>query len=297
MVNKFIHLSKKRILIGVLFGSCLVVIPLLSFYARHFPLLDKERFLFIPPAEYLQSLRGSFKNFLADIYYIRGILALTDTFSTYQQKIYWIQEHCRAAVILDSRLLQAFFFGGIVVAKDKESTRRGIGFLEEGLRLLPTQWEIPYWLGFNHYTLGEYLEAAQFYQAASLLPGAPKFLRSNQPMLYYKAGKPELGPMYLEGLLETIKDPRQLEWIKLKIDWLKGILVLEGNIRDFYGRYQRYPKDLDELVDKGLITALPEDPFGQGYYFDPDAKRVKSNFGFLRPDVGRASGECSECAK
>lgn len=280
MADKSICFSKKRILICLLFAVCVAAVPALSFQMQEFSLREKQRFLFIPPAAYLEALRVNFRSFLADTYYIHGILAITDTFATYAEKVDWVQQYCRAAVVLDPKLIQAFFFGGMVIANDTESTRKGIAFLEEGLRLVPGRWEIPYWLGFNRYTLGEYLEAAQLYQSAALLPGAPNFLRSNQPMFYYKAGRAQMGLAYLEGLLETIKDPQQLEWIQVKITWLKGIIALEEAVRQFQAGQGRLPENLEELVEKKVLKAMPQDPFGGGYYFDKSSGRIKSRFDF-----------------
>ena len=300
MADKSICFPKKGALIGALLLSCLLAVPALSFRMGEFANLDRERFLFVPPARYLEALRGNFRNFLADAYYIRGILSLTDDFSSNDYRVYWVQEHCRAAVVLDPEMIQAFFFGGMVVANNEQTTRQGIAFLEEGLKIAPGKWEIPYWLGFNHYTLGEHLEAAQFYRAASVLPDAPKFLRSNQAMLYYKAGRPELGLMYLEGLLETVRDPKQLEWIELKIKWLKGVFALEAAVQEFKSRFERAPENLEELVSERLIDSVPEDPFGGGYYFDAGTKRVMSRFG---GSVSRRVGEpvepggCTSCKK
>jgi len=98
-------------------------------------------------------------------------------------------------------------------------------------------------------------------------------------MFYYKAGKAEMGLVYLESLAQTITDERLMELFKKKIDWLKNIVFLEGKTRKFKELYGFWPKDLNELVQKGLIEKVPDDPFGRGYQLD---KNWEKNPGKIR---------------
>ncbi|RLI02081.1 hypothetical protein DRO38_04355, partial [Candidatus Bathyarchaeota archaeon] len=229
----------------------------------------------------IKFVSGGFQSFFADIFYIRGILALTDTFSTYQEKVEWIQKIFGTALSLDPYLTEGYFFAGVVIARDRESFKKGISFLERHMLLNPSEWRIPYWIGFNYYQIGEYVKAAHFYRRASLLPGSPPFLRSNQAVFYYLAGREELGVLYLKGLLQAVKDPRQLEWITTKLKWLQTLVFLNKKVQEYVSLYGRYPTTLQELVDKHLLSTIPEDPFGKGYYFDKQQKRVRSKFGVV----------------
>jgi tetratricopeptide (TPR) repeat protein len=300
MGNKLIYFWPKRILIFAVFAVCLVSLPFFSSRLNQISSkADQEPLLFIPPENYLANLSGGFKYILSDAYYIQGILTLSDKFDTRLARLSWVQEHFKAAVLIDPEMLQAYFFGGIVLARNQETGQKAIEFLKRGLEISPGKWEIPYWIGFNYYQLGEYLEAVKFYKKASGLPGAPNYLRSNQPMFYYKAGESEQGVFYLEGLKETIKDSRQLKWVELKIEWLKNIVSLERGVEGFKERYGRAPKSLKILVDKGLIDMIPDDPFGRGYYLDKESGRVKSRFGRAKnttqPKPEPKSRECPSC--
>jgi tetratricopeptide (TPR) repeat protein len=296
MVDSSIYLHKKRvlnllclILLAFLFTS---VFAISFFLERIFP-LEKEKIFYLPPLDSLKVISGTFHSFCADIFYIRGVLAITDEFEDRSSWVNWVQKNFDVAVSLDPKLTQAYFFAGVVVARDKEGIQKGIQFLEKGIKLNPDEWQIPYWIGFNYYQLGDYLKAVEYYQEASELAGAPKFLKSIQPMYYYKAGRPDLGLMYLEGLLHSIKDPKQLQWIKIKLKWLKNIIYLEEKIGQFKEIHHRLPEGLEELVEVGLMKEIPEDPFGTGYYLDKDSGRIKSRFGFsvgrefsIHPEVG-----------
>ncbi|MFH1398041.1 MAG: tetratricopeptide repeat protein [Candidatus Omnitrophota bacterium] len=206
-------------------------------------------------------------------------MAITDNIKENSQWIDRVQGNFRAAIALDPDMLQAYFFSGVVVANDQEGLEKGIAFLKEGAKQNTKSWQILYWLGFNYYQSGDYLKAAEYYERASNLAGAPKFLKSIQPMQYYKARRADLGVAYLEGLLESVKDPQQLEWIKFKLEWLKNIVILEKQVNQFIKIYGYSPDSLEDLLKMRLIDKIPADPFGAGYYLDKESGRIKSKFG------------------
>jgi len=182
------------------------------------------------------------------------------------------------SILFDHKFLDAYFFAGVVVATDKKGLEEGISFLKKYLKFNPDSWRLLHWIGFNYYQLGKYLKAADYYRKASLLPDAPGFLKSNQPMLYYRGGRPDLGVIYLEGLLKSVRNKEELRWIKNKLKWLKNIVFLEKKINEFKNYFGRNPSDLKELVKYGLISSIPSDPFGKGYYLDKKTGRIKSRF-------------------
>lgn len=50
---------------------------------------------------------------------------------------------------------------------------------------------------------------------------------------------------------------------------------LDKAIQSFFATEGRYPKDLDELVSKGAINAIPAPPRGMKYNYDPQAGTIK----------------------
>jgi len=241
-------------------------------------IFPERKFFYVPPLDYLKIVSGSFRSFCADMFYIRGVLAVAEKIEDTDTWVDWVQKNFETATSLDPELTQSYFFAGVVIGRDEESINKGIQFLEKGFRRNPDEWQLPYWLGFNYYQLGNYLKAIEFYQRASLLPGAPDYLKSNQAMLYYKAGRPDLGRVYLEGFLRSVEDSRQLKWIETKLRWLDNIVYLEEKVRQFRKAFGFWPQELEELVKTGILDEIPEDPFGKGYYLDKDSHRVKSRF-------------------
>lgn len=252
---------------------------------------------FVAPAQYFSLLPRPLQACAADLFYIRGILALTDDYKDPREWLHFVRELFARALVLDPSLKESYFFAGVVAGNDTAALRQGIDFISRYRYLNPGDWRLPYWMGFNHYLLGEYVEAARYYQQASALPGAPSFLKSNQAMLFYQAGRPEMGVEYLKGLLYTAGDPRQKKWIELKLEWLKDIILLERKVGEFTALTGRPPRDLEELVEQGVIDELPEPSFAQRYYYDQEKGRVMSIFS--EPAAGNAQQEkpCARCAE
>lgn len=294
-----IHFPQERILIslrraiGGLFIFALALFGSVLLEKGSFP--QKERIFYVPPFEYVQSLSGTFRSFWADIFYIRGVLEITEETKDRDFWVDWVQKNFELSTRLDPELIQGYFFAGVVIASNKEFIKKGIQFLEKALARNPRSWEIPYWLGFNYYQLGDFLKAAEYYQKASRFADAPLFLKSNPAVFYYRAKRPELGIIYLEGLKQSVKDPRQLKWLEIKLKWLKDIVALEEAIGRYKIIYGKLPGALEKLVDAGLLKEIPADPFGKGYYLDAESERVKSRFEQVRPLSKPQAGECSSC--
>lgn len=278
MVYHRLYLSAKRILAVVIFGFCLISVPLASAYLEKIN-LPKEKFFYLPPVKLVEVIGGRFKNLAADFFYINGVMAVTDKFRDREKRVEWIQDNFGLAVYLDPELTEAYFFSGVVLSRDRTGMEKGIEFLEKYRYLNPSDWRIPYWIGFNYFQLGDYLTAAKFYEQAAGLPGSPGYLRSNQAFLYYRAGRADLGIMYLRALKQSVKDDRQLKWIEIKLLWLENIVFIQDTLNRFTAAYGRLPAGLNELVEKGFMSGVPKDPFGREYYLDADKGEIKSRFG------------------
>lgn len=311
MGDKSVCISKKGVLtrsmpnaLGLMFFICLVSLPCISFHLQKVFSFKKKGIFVVPQArKYLDLISPGLKSIFADVFYVKGVLAVTDRFDDPRQSTAWVQDNFGAAISLDPKFTEGYFFGGIVVADNKEGTKKGIEFLEKYRYLNPSDWRILYWTGFNYYQLEDYITAANLYHQASEMPGAPPFLKSNQAMFYYRADKADLGVMYLEGLLNSVKDPHQLEWIKTKLEWLKNIIFLKKKAEEFETIYGKLPDSLDDLVKEGVILEVPSDPFGKGYYWDKETDRVKSKFfeesvgKNITDEIDNKSSKCSRCAQ
>lgn len=262
---------------AAVFFCCAVFICAHAYsHLQRMHVVRRESFLYTLPAPLLVLAAGSFRSLVADGFYIKGVLALTDEYASPAARLDFLHRLFGAAVSLDSRLIEAYFFGGLVVADTPDEIRASISFLEKYQIYNSTNWKILYWIGFNYYQLKEYEKAALFYGRAAMCPHAPRFLSTNQAMFFYKAGRPAAGIIYLEGLLSSIADARQAEHIRMKLQWLTAIAFLEKQVGLFTQEYGRLPRSVSELISCGLVARIPDDVFGKGFSINQKTGRVES---------------------
>jgi tetratricopeptide (TPR) repeat protein len=279
MVGKYINFFSKRKLIFILIGLCLLQAGL-SRYLDRSGRISPGQFYYLPRIERFSQAGRNLKTLWADIFYIKGIMGFSDPFPDKPGRLEYIQNNMAAAISFDPDLREAYFFAACAWVYDKYSLVKGIEFLLKYGYLAPDDWRIPYWTGFNYYQMGEYFKAASYYQAALRFNNAPGFLRTNLPMLYYRGGRAREGLAYLEGLGASTGNRRDFPGMENKIRWLKNIILLEQEAAVFKTKTGREIKSLEELKNSGLIKDIPEDTFGQGFYWDHTAGRVKSRFSF-----------------
>lgn len=242
------------------------------------------------PVKGLEAFKaGTWRSLLADVFYIRGGLSLSDE-APWDARLDWVWTYLGAALTLDPRMSDAYFLGGVVAPRTPHQIKKGIRFLKRYRGLNPDDWRVLYWIGFDYLQLQDYTNASRFYRLAARLPGAPDFLKSNPAMMAYLGNNLRAGIIYLEALLERVADEEQRQWILIKREWMRRLLSLQEAAQAYHRIKGRYPLYLDELVESGLLPAIPGDPFGDGFYWDPDEKRVKSLFlGLSQPAAGSGS--------
>ncbi len=178
----------------------------------------------------------------------------------------------------DPYIKETVFFLGNVLPIKKED----IEIANRYLRLAASygiDWHIFLYMGYNFlFNLKEYEKAARFFYIASKLPGAKPYVQSMLIMAYYRKNDIRGALLYLTALYKETENPARKKLILKKIEWLQNIIELNEQVKLFYKKEGRYPKNLKEMVDKGYIQEIPKDPFGRGYYFDKKAKIVKSKW-------------------
>ncbi|MCX5708732.1 MAG: hypothetical protein NTY14_07195 [Candidatus Omnitrophica bacterium] len=235
----------------------------------------KQNFYFVPSIKYLSLTSATHKTFFAYLFFIRGILDLSEPFSSTTNRMDYLLANFKAAGTLEPELTRAYFFGGIVVPVTRGDTVKAIAFLEEAGSSRPNDWKFPFWIGLNYLELGDYLRAAEYYQKAARLPGSPNYLKTNLPFIYYQSGEFNQGIAYLQALMLSLDDQRLIEIIKRKIEWLSNLALLEDKVDQYYKIYAKYPQDLKELQEKKLIQEIPEDSFGRGFYLEKGLSHPK----------------------
>ncbi len=239
-----------------------------------------QRFMYLPQGEYLRVAVLGYEQVVADLLWIQAIQAMGERKVT-EEAGHWIYRALDVITTLDPKFVRVYEAGGIalvtLVVLVEESNR----ILEKGIQYNPEVWSLPYLLGFNYYfELHDDAKAADYIARASRLPGAPEYLAQLAARLYVSAREPQVAIDFLARMYEQTSDEnvksvlaRRLKEVVVERD----LQLLEGTISRYRERYRRPPERLEDLVGPGLLRALPREPFGGRYLYDPQTQTVRSS--------------------
>lgn len=238
--------------------------------------------LYLPNGRYLKAASLGHAPLVADFVYLWAI----QFYSDYDRKDrFRYVEHIFGRVIpeLDSRYLDPYWIGALILTVEARDLEGGLRILETGFRNNPQAWVLLYLAGWECSNAGQPARAAEYFGRAAAVPGAPAQLRRLQAGMEAKAGD-------LEEALATWRslrdDPasdattrgiadRQVRDLIVRGD----VRALEGAVARFRERAGRVPRSLEELVARGVLSGLPLDPDGRPYAYDPRTGAVTSSAG------------------
>lgn len=149
--------------------------------------------------------------------------------------------------------------------------RTAIDILQRAAHARPGDFLPLYFLGFDYmYFEGKFEEAAHYYhEAANRVGGKNRDALLNYAAKFMEKGKdPETAIRFIEGLIKATRNPALQQFLQTRIHRLEGLVVLRDAAGKYQERFKRPPADLNDLVESGILQALPTDPLGIGYRLD-----------------------------
>ena len=192
---------------------------------------------------------------------------------------------------LDPRFNVAYRFGAVFLA---EAYPNGPGrpdlavrLLQKGLRERPDKWEYMEDIGFVHYWYThDYRTAAQWFEKASELPGAPWWLKSLAATTLAQGGDRQSS----RRMWTAIRESAEVDWLRqdagrrlLQFRALDEIDRLTATVAAFERRTGEHPTDWRPLVRAGIVPGVPVDPTRTPYLLDGGGRVVLSQRSPLYP--------------
>ncbi len=239
-----------------------------------------EALRLLPPGRYIKPLVLGYNQMAADLIWLRAVQLIGER-QISQEGYDWIYHVLDVVTDLDPKFDSAYQAGGIVLATLGNQVDKSNALLEKGLKENPKVWQIPFYLGFNHFFyLKNYKVAADYMSIAGQLPGSPRYVPFLASRLYTQAKDPETGMKFLSKVYENTRDERIRAKIEVRIKELKvekDMQILEEGAVKYKERYGREPAILEYLVKEGFLQEIPEEPFGGYYYVDPKTREIKNS--------------------
>jgi tetratricopeptide (TPR) repeat protein len=220
-----------------------------------------------------------FDAILADVYWIRAIQHFGGTRRAEggDKSYKLLYPLLDLTTTLDPHFTIAYRFGSIFLSESYPAgpgrTDLAIALLERGLAADPTRWQYAQDAGFVHYWWRQdYKAAAEWFDRASRIEGAPWWLRSMAATTLAEGGDRRSSRQLWQQLYETtddkwVKDNAQLKLAQLRA--LDDIDALTLMVRRFAGARGRPPASWHELVAARWLAGIPLDPSGTPYELWP----------------------------
>lgn len=139
----------------------------------------------------------------------------------------------------------------------------------EGLQHSDPDWRIPYYVATNYYlALHDMKNAALYFGLAANTPGVPYYAHRFAENFGNEQKDRERTLGLWESIRDTSSDPDTKMRAQAYIDHLEMFIYLEAAAVQYKKQYGAFPTDLKQLVEKKIIPAIPEDPFGYTFIID-----------------------------
>ena len=152
-------------------------------------------------------------------------------------------------------------------------------FLFKAIKYRPRDWFFYFLLGFNYfYFLRDYKKGGFYIKKAAEIRRSP-FLSSLAARLMYASGRTEVAIQILRSMIRNAKEEGWKKSLTKRLKALERVMVIEKAVEQYRLKFYKNPHDINELVDKGLLKEIPEDPYGGIFYLDENGM-VKSTSNF-----------------
>jgi hypothetical protein len=223
---------------------------------------DPER-IFLPEPSHAQLASLGFDTVLSDYYWLQALQLVGGDSGDTRRHSGTIGDMIDLVTTLDPWVGHPYRFAAVWLTDSKQSVRKANRLLERGIAHAPEDWRNRYHLGFNHFFyLEQNSEAADAFESALNLEGAPRYLGPLVARLRMNAGGLEMAAGFLSELARSAPDEyARAEYLKAldEIETERLARVLDG-AREAYWR--RHGEDIREVADllRGpdpILTALP----------------------------------------
>jgi len=261
-----------------------LLLPGFSDYLKTRPVEVKLGYL--PHPQILKVASGEHRSTVSEITVLRVLFYFGTIIQKYQDNVIIRPEYLnmfktlQGAIHLDPYNMDAYYFA-------QGSFTWDLGRIEEVNHLLKIglenrTWDpwIPFYLGFNYaYFLKDYEQAAGYMQRAAELSGNPLFT-TLASRYFYESEQTAFGLAFLESMVENAKNPAMKKHYEMRRDALHAVLVIEQALKRYIEQEGIGIDELQQLLDTGVLEALPIDPYGGTFYLD-DHGRVRTTSKFV----------------
>ena len=179
---------------------------------------------------------------------------------------------------LDPKYREAYLMSGMGLIHNFSDASLALPILKKGMAANPDSWELPYWYGYDHYFyLDDSETASKYFMMAAQKPGAPKTNWGLLVNVSRESGYYENAYWAMKVMYESAGSDKVKTIYAKKLVQLQNVFLIQKGADAFQQERGVFPATLGEIVEKGYVEEIPEDPMGKGYYWDSEKNKVMIN--------------------
>ncbi|MFV0438922.1 MAG: hypothetical protein ACK5PS_16200 [Desulfopila sp.] len=168
---------------------------------------------------------------------------------------------------LDPRFFDPYVVAEMTLPSEAGMVQETNTLLAQGAEVLTDNYQPHFFLWYNYTTyLNDPASAAKHMKKAAQIPGAPAFFTTLAARTDLYAGEFGAAASYLEETLKKTTDPALRQFFTKRLEAVKRIGFLEYKIKEYRKRFDKEPQHLQDLIDSGIVTRIPSDPYGGKFY-------------------------------
>lgn len=208
-----------------------------------------------------------YKGVAADLLFLKTITFMGMKIGEHGQptKEEWHRIYAMLQLIteLDPRFWDPYLFAEMMFPWQAGMLAEASMLLEKAARHRPDDYRPYYFLGFNaFYFEKKPQKAAEYLRKAAKYPDVPAYIKGLASRFSLYGNQTGLGIAFLSDLLRNTSDPRIKSYLEKRLETLKKIFFLEQKVAAYKKKYGSMPRALPDLIDAGLLTKIPSDPYG-----------------------------------
>ncbi len=229
----------------------------------------------------------SYDALAADLYWLRAIQHYGGTkLSTGPDKSYdQLYPLLDLTTSLDPRFDIAYRFGAIFLSERPPNgpgrPDLAVALLRKGLEAQPQRWQFAQDIGFVQYWwLHDYKQAADWFNRAAAVPGAPDWLKPLAAITLAQGGNRASS----RRMWEEIRSQADHDWLRTQaeirlqqFDAIDHIDILRRAAAAYELRFNSPPRTWQDLVGAGYLRVPPVDPAGYVYVIDAARGVIEPN--------------------
>jgi tetratricopeptide (TPR) repeat protein len=204
---------------GLIITAGLVVSISLARRYNHRPHLNDS--LYLPSGKFISEVSLGYRQLASDFIWVSA----TQYYGEYRQDkhdLAYFRGLVDIVTTLDPHFIFAYIFGAMVVSSDMGAYDEGVEILRRGMQHNPTNWKLPFEIGFIYYVgAGQPDLAARYFELAAHLPDSPEITRRFAAFVYSKAGHQDNSIRMWQELLENTEEPYMRELAERYLEKLK----------------------------------------------------------------------------